>query len=225
MRHYGIHFLVSLLACVVCVACADNSGPYQEEFVAYDIVRFDGQSKSKGADFTFYMPNSDTPVCYNDPRGEIIDTLRVAPGNRLLLGYIPEKEPYVDGTIHATGYSVIRNDTLCVNQANDLDAGKLEQGIYVYSMWRTGTYLNVHGKVTFSEDSTSISLAVNGSNLSAGSVPRLYLDYFMENPRPNFEREFYASFDVSLLNPDDYPGFCVEVNNTNLKQNSFTFMY
>lgn len=202
-----------------CSSKTDNA----ETFISYDIVKLEAQGAS-GTSFVLYRPNSDDPIVYTDSR-KVINTSLVPVGNRLMLGYIPAGAPYQSGPITAQGYSVINNDTLRVYAPEVFDNDDWRRdGIYIYSIWRTGPYLNVHGKVAFT-DVAILRLGMVETDLEDNTpVPTLYLLYRMNNPVDNFEREFYASFDMSNLWENEWcEGIEVNVENTNLLQDKFIF--
>lgn len=221
-----LHLLITILTATLAMAgCRDNEGPYASDYVNYDIVTLASQSKEEGSRFVLYRPDSDTEIVYSDSR-EIIDPEKVKVGDRLLLGYTAQKGPYVSGPVTATGYSQINNDTLRVYTREILDNSSWDRDpIYVYSIWRAGPYLNVHGRVTFTDDEAIFRLGIVDENfVNETTVPQLYLIYQMKEPAPNFQREFYASFDISKLwNEGWCRGIDVNVNNSNLKQNLFQF--
>lgn len=206
-------------------SCSDNDGPHADEFVSYDIVKLSSINNT-GTIFDIYLPNSDEIITYTDTRGAVIDTTKVALGERLLLGYVPESVPYVSGNVKATGYRAIYNEALYVD-TNDFFAKPLNtsEGIYLYSLWRTGPYLNVHGKVTYTKEGSTLMLSINGRDLdNKNPCPRLLLSYLMAEPVPNFQREFYASFDISELWDNPWcEGFEVELDNLNLEKSVFEF--
>lgn len=206
--------------------CNGNTGPFQEEFVSYDIVCFDNQSNNSGATFSLYKPDADVKIEYHDPISRL-DTALVKPGDRLLLGYVPEGLPYESGRVRITGYSTISNDALRVSE-NGVEQEMphwRSNGIYLYSMWRTGPYLNVHGRLVYSENERTLSLVIDRHDVvDEKALPVLRLIYQSMEHLDNFEREFYASFDISALWDKDWvDGIEVRLNNTNLKQDSFIF--
>lgn len=216
---------IFLLPLIMVASCVNNDGPSSDEFISYDILQLSSVSRN-ATTFTFYKPDSDTPVTYTDPRGAVIDTSLVAVGEQMLLGYIPQSEPYVSGTIEAIGYSPVSNAQLMITDTPvDIDSPNY-QGIYVYSIWRTGPFLNVHGKVTYTDEESQISLTVTRESLNnPEGKPEVSLTYYMEQPVDNFQRDFYVSFDISELTGNgNLKGFAVNVDNTNLKQNRFDFI-
>lgn len=218
---------ISLFVLSLCmIACSENDGPYADEFVSYDIVQLVSASRADGTVFSIYKPGSDKEILYTDARGVVIDTTKVPVGNRMLLGYVPETTPYVTGKITATGYTPIHNDTIKAFAGGDIsDIGWNDNGIYVYSVWRMGPFLNIHGKVTYSTQNVRLMLLIDQKDLKDETpMPNVYLTYMMDVPADNFEREFYASFYISPLWDKEWiEGFALNVNNTNLPVNIFKF--
>ena len=212
---------VSITTLGVVSGCSKNV-PDSDTFVSYDIVKLESQSAS-GSTFVLYRPNSDEPIVYTESR-QVIDTLQVPVGNRLMLGSVPAQAPYKSGPITAKSYSVINNDTLRLYKDEVFDNDWQRDGIYVFSIWRTGNYLNVHGKVT----QTNVAILKLGMTQTdwerQNPMPQLYLFYRMNTPTPNYQREFYASFDLSPLWLQEWcEGIELNVANTNLKQDKFIF--
>lgn len=206
-------------------ACSDN-GPYADTFVNYDIVQVANADNSNGTDFLLYRPNSDEPVTYHDTRN-VLSQLPVDNGDRVLIAYTCEQEPYVTGNINVTGYSTIYNSRLIdSNELADYEPAEWEQkGIYLYSIWRAGPFLNVHAAADYADDGTALILTVNADDyLQQTPTPRLDLSFRMQNPVTNYRKEFYASFDISeLWNNSWCTGIEVTLQNTNLNRNIFNF--
>lgn len=206
-------------------ACRNDSGPYAETFVNYDIVQLAEQSEETGAKFLLYRPEGNEPVIYTEKRA-VIDTNRVKIGNRLLLGYISENELYVSGEISATGYSPIFNSKLKYLATDSIQKLKNNQtGVFLYSIWRAGPFLNLHGKTTYTDEKALMVMCADSLDLASPN-PVLSVDiiYYMDDPKENFQRDFYASFDLSEFweNPESQ-GLTVTLDNTNLKINTFSF--
>ena len=214
-----------LIVAILLASCTKNED-YADKFVSYDIVQLVSASNT-GTTFSLYLPDSDSEIIYNDTRGAVIDTGKVAIGERLFLGYIPASQPYVSGFITATGYTPITNDTLYVNTETPVDSTNWNaNGIYIHSIWRMGNFINVHGKLTYTDAGSRLRLAVDKSALdTTPAVTSVYLIYYMEKPVANFEREFYASFNISSVwNSTWCAGIEVNVANTNLtNKNKFYF--
>lgn len=223
MRHLNI--LLPLFAVMsVSMSCREDNGPYSDSFINYDIVIFESQTAEEGLSFKMYLPDSDTPIIYSDVRNSI-SLKNVSEGDRLLLGYMAEKGPYVSGPITVKGYNIIGNGTLAIVEGDRwLPDNYTSTGIYIYSLWRMGQYLNVHGRIVYDPSGASMNLVVSQSEMSGSACPELNLIYGMKTPRDNYEREFYASYDIgSLWNDESYNGFVVNVDNTNLTTNKFSF--
>ena len=220
-----ISLVFGILAIAALSACRDDSGPYASQFTSYDIVVYDEYSKSGGSQYTLYRPDSDEPIVYRAP-DQYIREEAIPVGDRLLLGYIPAGKPFESGDIRITGYSQIANDDLRTYTLEQLENSRWDRDpIYLSSIWRAGPYINVHGKLTYSEGDTVLRLGVTDTDLdNENPVPTLYLIYQMRYPEPNFSREFYASFFIGDLWHESWcEGVRVVLNNDNLQQNEFTF--
>lgn len=194
--------------------------------VSYDIVQLKSQTAEEGSVFSLYLPGSTEEIVYTDNRA-VIDTSKVAIGERLLLGYVPGGAPYVSGKVETRGYSLIQNGLLLVSM-DGVDESMPDwrrDGIYLYSIWRSGDFINVHARFTYSEKPRSLSLVVDKEDVAARNPhPTLRLVYRMDVPDENFEREGYSSFDISALwNCGWITGVTVELANTNLEIDKFSF--
>lgn len=220
-----LYCLIALVLSLAVYSCNEKD-TFEDEFISYDIVVLSEIAKN-GTTFVMYLPDNNNEIVYHDARGAVIDTNLVAVGERMLLAYIPFTEPYVTGNITAKGYSPIINGELTFNESASIASTPWdENGIYIYSIWRMGNFINVHGRATYSDAETSLSLVADKADIdSETDTPQLYLTYYMEEPKPNFERDFYASFDVSQVWGSAWcNALTVNVANTNLtNKTQFTF--
>ncbi|MCH5247069.1 MAG: hypothetical protein J1E99_02815 [Muribaculaceae bacterium] len=217
-------FLISIA--VLFFSCSNDSGPFEDEFVNYDIMQLVSQNKEKGTTFSFYVAGNNDEVIYTDVR-EVIDTTKVKLGDCLLLGYKTMNKPYESGNIIAIGYTPILNDKLRVSEDgvdNEMPDWKRD-GIYLYSIWRMGNFINVHGRLVYSDEDKELVVVIDRKDVNQENpLPTLRLIHRTFDPVENFEREFYASFDISAIWKFDWlEGVQVELNNLNLKQDTFLF--
>lgn len=216
---------ILLIPVLLLVSCRDDSGPYADSFVSYDIVQLHSQTSSAGSRFLYYRPDSDAPVEYIESRA-VIDTAKIPVGSRLLLGYVADSEPHVSGNITATGYSSVFNSAPVFLPTDTIAGLKARQeGVFLYSIWRSGPFINLHGKATYADDGAVMVLCADTASLSS-PMPVLNLDliYYQLTPKTNFERDFYASFDISgLWESESLTGLVVTLDNTNLQTNTFSF--
>lgn len=224
MRALTISCMTALAMTVVSACAEGDKGP--SVACSYDIVCFDSQTDEGGSVFTMCLPDDDREIVYTDPR-KVIDTSIVPEGNRLMLAYVPENEPYQSGRVTVRGYSSIHNASLMVSRDgvdNDM-ADWRRDGIYLYSIWRSGDYINVRARLTYSSESREFALVVDEAELDAKvPVPTARLVHRMSKPAPNFERQTYSSFDIGALWRLQWiKGLKVMLENTNLETDTFIF--
>lgn len=208
--------------------CRNEGGPWEEEVLTYDIVRLASQDKSTGTTFTLTLPDDDRLITYT-VNHQTIDTTRVKVGDRLMLAYRlgGNRDPYTSGAIIPVGYSPINNANLTVTEDMAEEYGDWDRDpIYLMSMWRSETCINLHFRLTFSDKKRTFALVMDESEADA-EIPTLYVAHTLADGeyRDNFEREGYASFDIDeLWGRESCRGVTVTINNSNLPKSTFTFM-
>lgn len=212
-----------LAAAGALASCSSDVMPV--EACNYDIVCLQSQSSETGSVFSMYLPDSDREIVYTEQRA-VIDNSAVPVGNRVMIAYFTDT-PYVSGNITVRGYSPIHNANLLMSTDgidNTLDDWRRD-GIYLYSIWRSGRYINLRARLTYSTEPRELMLVVDAADVEAKNpCPTLRLVYRLSEPVENFERQQYASFDIGVL--WDAPwieGVVVELANTNLDVDRFTF--
>lgn len=214
------------LAAVILLSSCGNDGAGEAVVCSYDIVCLKDQTAAAGSVFSMYLPDSDREIVYTDSRA-VIDTSAVAIGDRLMIAYVTEGEPYESGNVTVRGYTPVHNSMLMVSPGgieNTL-ADWRRDGIYLYSIWRSGNFINVRARLTYSSESREFVLVVDADEVDAKvPVPTARLVHRMAQPVENFERQIYSSFDIGALwNLPWIEGLKVELANTNLKTDTFTF--
>ena len=217
---------IIFLIIVLLTSCSD--GDHEESTpCSYDIVCLKEQSDERGSVFSLYRPDGSKEIIYTDPRA-VVDLSKISVGDRLMLAYIPHGIPYESGTITTRGYSTIYNSELMVSPKgteNSLEDWRRD-GVFLYSIWRSGNYLNVRARLTYSEESREFLLVVDAADVEARNpVPTVRLVHRMSKPVENFERQLYSSFDISALWGQPWiRGIKVELANTNLDTDTFIFI-
>ncbi|MDE5725881.1 MAG: hypothetical protein K2I12_07735 [Duncaniella sp.] len=185
-----------------------------------DIVTYTG-NRDGHAEFTLIKVD-DTPELLLTADAPLnVDSERV-PG-RMLITYIPESgRPYESGPIKLLGASLINFAPVRTEWRDEYDRWDAD-GVYLYSMWRSGTYVNLHVRLTYSTDPRLFCLVADPSTLEQ-PVPDLYLVHALQKPVDNHDRAYYASFDLSpVWNSPSVEGVRIHVANTNLDKHIFTF--
>lgn len=223
MRHLTAYIIAAIS--MLCVSCAEgDNGP--SVACSYDIVCLGSQTAEHGSVFSMYLPDSDREIVYTESRA-VIDTSVVKVGDRLMLGYVPEGKPYESGRVTVKGYTPIHNSPLMVSSGgveNELPDWRRD-GVYLYSIWRAGDYINVRARLTYSDKPREFVLVVDTDEIRAKvPVPTARLVHRLEVAKPNFERQVYTSFDISPLWWQTWiKGLRVLVSNTNLETDTFIF--
>lgn len=96
--------------------------------------------------------------------------------------------------------------------------------VYVNSLWRSGTYINLECKLDYADDKRRFYLALDEAT-AAEPVPDLYIVHDMGTLPPNFGRRIYASWDISAVwDVPECQGVTVHVNDSNRDLRPVVFM-
>lgn len=221
MRKQAFYLLLITLFSLSTTSCMNDDNDHNPNVnTLYDIVTFTLNSES-GQQFQ-YQVNDDSDVIILTSSQTKIDTTICPVGSRLLLAYEPVSGvPQQSGNIIVYGYSTIFNDEISAGYIKDFPDWD-NDGIYLYSLWRTGTYLNLHGLAPFSNSQT-LALMVDSATIE-NEYPEVYVIYDTEQGRESYERALYASFDIApLWNKSTCKGFNVHIKNTNLEKYEYKF--
>lgn len=213
--------LAVVFPALVLSSCNEDEGNPNTRMALYDIVTFESTG-AEGSVFTF-QKSGDSPLIKLDAIGFELDTEKVSLGSRVLLGYYPKSgEAYVSGKIDVSGVGLINNDTTVVRPIERYDWQA--NPVYLYALWRTGKYLNLHARLEYSSEPRMFGLVVDSLTLD-DEIPQLYVVHNLMGQPENFERETYASFDIeNVWNRPGCQGITVYVEDLNLGQDEYTFM-
>ena len=220
--------LIALFSLAVIMLMSSCTGDDSGETVVcnYDIVCLIGQSPASGSVFSMYLPDSDREIIYTDSRA-VIDTSAVAIGDRLMIAYVADGQPYESGNVTVRGYTPVHNSVLMVSPGGieNTMADWRRDGIFLYSIWRSGNFINVRARLTYSSDPREFVLVIDADEVDAKvPVPTARLVHRMAQPIENFERQIYSSFDIGALwNLPWVQGLKIELANTNLTTDTFIF--
>ncbi len=219
MKKQGFYLLLITLFSLSTTSCMDDDNDYNPT-ILYDIVTFTLNSES-GQQFQ-YQVNDDSEIIILTSSQTKIDTTVCPVGSRLLLAYEPiSGVAQQSDQILVQDYSKIFNDQIATGNINDFPEWN-KDGIYLYSLWRTGTYLNLHGLAPISNSQT-LALMVDSATIE-NEYPEVYVIYDTEQSRESYERPLYASFDIApLWNKSTCKGFNVHIQNTNLEKYEYKF--
>lgn len=211
--------LVSLCA-IVATSCGDDD-TFNDHATLYDIVTFVDNTES-GAKFTLQQ-SGDSPLITLLARGTTLDKESIEPGKRVFIGYIPASgEPYTSGDITLIGASAINNDVLRIAPLDSVPSWDNDP-IYLNSIWRTGKYINIYCRVSYSDEKRAFILLVDKATYD-DAVPQLYLVHNLLGEPQSFTRRAYLSVDISALwDKESCQGVTIHLNDSNLPQNTYTF--
>lgn len=213
--------LFLLTAVVMAVSsCRDDNGPASSEATLYDIVCLSAIDKS-GSTFTLTKPDCDRVITYS--AGAVIDTAKVAMGDRLMLAYTPDNGvAYTSGRVTVKGYAQINNDRLRIGHIDSIP-GWDRDAVYLLSAWMSENYLNLRARITFDTKPRSLFVMIDSATVDT-ERPVCYLIHRMAEPTVNFERAIYLSVDMSALGKlETCKGFELRLHDTNLNLESMTF--
>lgn len=195
--------------------------PYSDTATLYDIVTFDG-STPDGAQFSF-RASDDSPLITLTASGSPLDVSSISPGDRMLLGYIPSSgQPYSSGPITVVSAGPINNMTL--HEADITDIQWDATPIYLNSIWRTGCYINIYCRVSYSAEARLLDLLLDPATADT-PLPHLYVAHNLLGQPDSYTRRAYMSADIaSVWNKETCRGVIIHVADDNLPQSTYTFM-
>ncbi len=95
--------------------------------------------------------------------------------------------------------------------------------MFLYSAWRTGTYINFHLRLTYSNDPRIFNLVLDPATRES-ETPEFYLVHIMAEETDYHDRAYFASFDIGeIWNAPGIKGVKIHIADTNLNKDVFTF--
>lgn len=223
MTRPAIHlrFLVAILTSIFLTACSDDDGiDGPVEMQLWDIVTYAGPgTSSKGSVFTFRQVDDTPLITLTSP----VSLPEEEAGTRMMISYIPESgKAYTDGPVKLISAARINDGkakTEWKDEYNDWNRDK----VYLYSIWRSGTYINFHLRLTYSTEPRIFTLVLDPSTLGS-EMPEFYLVHKMAEPTDYHDRAYFASFDIAeIWDAPSTRGVTMHVADTNLNKDTFTF--
>lgn len=211
--------LPAMALAVALTGCGDDA-PYSDTATLYDIVTYGG---SVGGVATFTMrASNDSPLLTLTATGVDVNPA-IKEGDRMLLGYIPASgTPYASGEVSVVSTGAINNVPMTEDAIADIrwDADP----IYLNSIWRTGCYINVYCRVSYSAKPRLLSLVADCETLG-DPVPQLYLVHDLLGEPDSYTRRAYLSADISdVWRLETCRGVTVHVADSNLPTTEYIFM-
>lgn len=218
MKTYRL--LILTLLAIITTSCGDDI-PYNDRAALYDIVTFDGAGED-GAMFSFRQIN-DSPIIHLVAHGITLDEKIAHKGQRLLIGYYPiSGNAYVSDQIELIGYSQVNQNEVVITPSDKI-ANWDKNPIWLNSIWRSGTFLNLNLRADQSGSSRRFELIADQSTINE-PMPHLYIAHDLLGSPENYSRQIYASFDLSSVwNLNSCKGVIIHINDSNLEQDTYTF--
>ena len=215
-----IHLAASAAALLSLCSCGEDGVDGPVEMTCTDLVTFAGNVGGR-ATFTFQKMDDSPEITLTARTALEADGLDT--GTRLLISYIPDdNKAYTSGPVTLLGGSVITQSAITTEWRDEYDAWDKNK-VYVYSAWRTGTYINVHVRLTYSAEPRIFCLAADPATLDS-PWPDVYLVHAIDGDVDNHDRAYYASFDISKVwSRESTEGIRLHVANSNLNKQIFTF--
>lgn len=201
-------------------SCGEDGVDGPVEMTCTDLVTFTGNVGDR-ATFTFQKIDDSPEITLTAQSALASDDIEA--GTRLLISYIPEgNQAYVSGPVTLLSGRVVTQSAITTEWRDEYDAWDKDK-VYVYSAWRTGSYINVHVRLTYSVEPRIFCLAADPATLDT-PWPEVYLVHAINGDVDNHDRAYYASFDINeVWSRPSVEGIRLHVANSNLNKQIFTF--
>lgn len=205
---------VFIALALLLAGCADNGDPETQSVIFYDVVEL-ARNDNGGSQFLLYRGNGDAVTLTSDRY--IGD--KTAIGESLVICYTPVGAgAYKSGPIELRGAYAITNANVVVMEWDEIDGWDADP-VYLESMWKAGSKINVRCRLPVSGSARRLALVADAATLD-DAVPQLYLAHDLSDDSPTYDRTYYISFDISELS-EQYAGVDIHVNNSNLHTSLF----
>lgn len=220
MRNFFLRFLPIVIVASLLVSCRDEGVDGEVEIALMDIVTFTGNRDGR-AEFTFVKVDDTPEITLTGDCALDVEKDRI-PG-RMLIRYIPESgKAYESGPVTLLGASLINFSPVETEWRKEYDSWD-HDGVYLYSIWRSASIVNIHVRLTYTAEPRLFKMAVDPATLDS-SVPDIYLVHQLPDGTDSHDRAYYASFDLSpVWDRPRVTGVRIHLSNTNLDKHIFTF--
>lgn len=208
---------------VLVSSCSDDEGVKGPVTIQlWDLVTYQGLTDDGSSSCFTFRQVDDSPTITLTSASRFSD--EVESGTRMIIRYVPESgKAYTSGAIRLLSADRITQGPVATewkDQFNDWNRDK----VFLYSVWRSGTYLNFHLRLTYDTEPRLFQLAADPATLDS-DWPEIYLIHVMARPVDYHDRIYFASFDIAeIWNRDNVKGIRLHVANANLDQHEFTFV-
>lgn len=217
-NHHRAWLMMAVAAIMaVLVSCRDDDGPESVVPAVTNLVTYDGMHSSM-ATFSFCRIDDSPSVTLR----AAVDASSLTPGQRCLMTYVPAGgDEEMSGVVEVRSLSPVTTIAVTVGDLSEYSSWDATP-VYVYSLWRSGHYVNIRCRLPYSSAPRMFGLLADRSTLGDAAV-QLYLLH--DTPDSDmFPREYYASFDLGPL-MDESPAATVmdiHVSNSNLDKTVFS---
>lgn len=226
MTKFLSHLLAIFCSTLILSSCMndDSNAPALDDSAMCDIVTFVGNPESNNYRSVFqFQKEGDSRTTTLRAKNTAINPSEHKVNSRLLLYYIPESGMHnVDDNVTVTNIYYVFNDSVHSGDVSKLPDWN-SNPIFVYAIWRSGTYLNVQCGLTYAYEPSAFMLMVDETTIN-NEMPDLYLSYRKGNDRESNFKNFYASIDIAKIwNSSNCKGFTIHVNDSNIGNNKIVF--
>ena len=217
------HNKITALAAIIMALCscsADQGVDRPVEMQLWDIVSYEGTANSEGGSIFSFRQVDDTPLI-TLTSGQTLSGPKA--GERMMLRYIPESgKAYSSGPIKLINASKVNQGTVETEWKNEYDIWNRDR-VYLYSVWRSGEYLNFHLRLTYDKEPRVFKIVTDPKTIGS-EYPEIYLVHIMSAPTDYHDRGYFASFDIGpIWKRSEVKGVKVHIADTNLNKQLFTF--
>lgn len=211
--------MVAMLAAIMLTACRDDDGARNHDYMYCDIVTVESASEADGTLFTMQRYDDSPLISYTDSKW-------VAPekivGQRVLIYYYTESDrPYESGEVKTVSVKQITNGAVAGGDPTSPQWNA--DAVFLNSIWRTGIYLNMRMRVSYSAKPRYFALTADETTLNS-EQPQLYLVHNLDGEPQSYMSEIYASFDLSFVwDKASCRSVCVHVFDSNRPEQTYVF--
>lgn len=216
----SLRFFILLPLLLLVLSCREEGIDGEVEIPLTDIVTFTGNRDGK-AEFTLVKVDDTPVVSLTADRAVNVEEERI-PG-RMLITYIPDGgKAYESGPVRLLSASLINYSPVGTEWRDEYDRWDAD-GVFLYSIWRSATDINIHVRLTYTREPRLFTLVADPATLDT-PMPDLYLVHVLPEGTDSHDRAYYASFDLSpVWDRPEVEGVRIHIANTNLDKHIFTF--
>lgn len=187
---------VALAAVCALFSSCRQDGPDEHTIVFNDVVELASVDNGQTV-FHLYTPDADEPAVLTAGQ-QFVDTAKVHLGESLILAYsTPDNRTFKHCRITPYSYAAITNLKLMQADQDGLNDWDKDP-VYVHSVWRAGQRVNLRVTLVYYDKTRHFGVILDKSTQN-DEYPTAYLYNAADFGKPNFQREYYISCDLSAL--------------------------